>query len=212
MWVVDNDDSCDNFTQDKELLAPHLAAALAEGAKLIPLTQDKFAIVDAEDYERFREYKWYAKKGYSTYYAGSGMRFFKDGKYAGVKQKLMHRLITNAPKGMMVDHINHNGLDNRKSNLRVCTREQNSHNLRPYRGGSSKYKGVSRHKRDGVFEVNIRHKRKLIYLGRFKDEVEAAKAYDKKADELFGEFAFLNFPTDYDSKQNSVPFERGVSG
>jgi len=196
MWVVEADECCGNFTRDKELLAPELVQALSEGAKLIPLTQDKYAIVDAEDYEQLRQYKWYAKKGYSTYYAGRGVRVYEDGRYEGVKQKLMHRLITNAPAGMLVDHRNHNGLDNRRENMRVCTREQNSHNQRPYRGSSCGYKGVTLHKRDGVFEVNIRYKGNLNYIGRFKDADDAARAYDKKAKELFGEFAYLNFPGD----------------
>jgi len=134
--------------------------------------------------------------GYSTYYAGRGVRVYEDGRYEGVKQKLMHRLITNAPAGMLVDHRNHNGLDNRRENMRVCTREQNSHNQRPYRGSSCGYKGVTLHKRDGVFEVNIRYKGNLNYIGRFKDADDAARAYDKKAKELFGEFAYLNFPGD----------------
>jgi len=196
MWVVDRDGHCKNFTRDKELLAPELVKALSEGAKLLPLTQDKFAIVDPQDYEQLSQYKWYAKKGYSTYYAGRGVRVYEDGRYVRVKQKLMHRLITNAPAGMIVDHRNHNGLDNRRENMRVCTREQNSHNQRPYRGSSCGYKGVTLHKRDGVFEVNIRYKGKLNYIGRFKDADDAAKAYDKKAVELFGEFAYLNFPNE----------------
>jgi hypothetical protein len=128
MWVVDNDGHCKNFTRDKELLAPELVQALAEGAKLIPLTQDKFAIVDPKDYDQLGQYKWYAKKGGNTYYAARGVRVYKDGKYVGVKQILMHRVITNAPAGMMVDHRDHNGLNNRRSNLRLCTREQNAQN------------------------------------------------------------------------------------
>ncbi len=196
MWVVEADECCANFTRDKELLAPQLAKALAEGAKLIPLTQGKFAIVDAEDYDELSQYKWYAKKGNSTYYAGRGVRVYKNGKYVGVRQILMHRVMTKAPKGMLVDHRNHNGLDNRRENMRVCTREQNSHNQLPYRGTSCRYKGVTKHKRDGVFEVNIRYNGKLNYIGRFKDADDAAKAYDKKAKELFGEFAYLNFPED----------------
>ncbi len=196
LWVVDADESCNNFTQDNQLLAPHLAAALAEGAKLIPLTRDMFAIVDPEDYQRFREYKWYAKKGRSTYYAGSGMRVFKDGKFIGVKQKTMHRLITNAPKGMVVDHINHNGLDNRRKNLRLCTVSQNNRNRRPITrpNKGSKYKGVTFDKKRNYFKALIQHNKKKYFLGSFKSQIKAAKAYDKAAKKFFGEFAYLNFP------------------
>jgi hypothetical protein len=194
MWVVDRDGHCKNFTRDKELLAPELVKALAEGAKLMPLTQDKYAIVDAEDYDQLGQYKWYAKKGGNTYYAARGVRVYKDGKYVGVKQILMHRVITNAPAGMMVDHRDHNGLNNRRSNLRLCTREQNAQNSRPRRGTSSRYKGVSREKARNSYIVHIRHNGKRISIGRFKSEIAAAKAYDKKARELFGRFAYLNFP------------------
>ena len=194
LWVVEAQDHCPNFTKDKELLEPELVQALAEGARLIPLTQDKFAIVDAEDYDRLREYKWYAKNGGNTYYAARAERVFKDGKFIGVRQILMHRFIMNAPRRLVVDHINHNGLDNRRENLRLCTRLQNSRNRLPSRGGTSKYKGVTRSKRRKKFMAEIRVNQKKQYLGYFDSEIEAAKAYDKKAKELFGEFAYLNFP------------------
>ena len=180
-------DSCEKFVRSRELIAPHLAAALAEGAKLIPLTRGKFAIVDAEDYESLDRYKWHANKGSRTYYARSR----KNGKMIR-----MHRVITNAPKGLVVDHINHNGADNRKKNLRICTYAENSHNRRCGRRGSSKYKGVSRCKKKELFLACIRCDGKHYHLGRFKSEIAAAKAYDKKARELFGQFAYLNFPED----------------
>jgi len=204
MWVVEADGCCANFTRDKELLAPQLVQALAEGAKLISLTQGKFAIVDAEDYEALSQYKWYAKKSRGTYYAVRGVRIYEDGECVGVRHVLMHRVITNAPAGMVVDHRNHNGLDNRRENMRVCTREQNSHNQLPYRGTSCRYKGVTKHKKDGVFKANIRYKGKLNYIGRFKDADDAARAYDKAAKKFFGEFAYLNFP-DCHSRESGNP-------
>lgn len=105
----------------------------------------------------------------------------------------MHREIMNAPKGMVVDHIDGNGLNNRKSNLRICTQAQNNLNSRPKRNCSSRYKGVSFYKRDKIWQVQIFHNSRTIFLGRFDDEIEAALAYDRKAAELFGEFAYLNF-------------------
>jgi hypothetical protein len=108
----------------------------------------------------------------------------------------MHRQITSAPPGLVVDHINHNGLDNRKDNLRLCTRAQNALNQRPRKGTSSRYKGVYWHERDKRFYAQISHKGRRYHLGSYKSEIQAAKAYDKKAKELFGEFAHLNFPDD----------------
>ncbi len=105
----------------------------------------------------------------------------------------MHRQIMNAPAGLVVDHIDGNGLNNRKSNLRVCTQGQNSLNSRPRRNCSSRYKGVSFYKRDKIWQAQIFYNFRTINIGRFDDEVEAALAYDRKAEELFGEFAYLNF-------------------
>jgi hypothetical protein len=96
-------------------------------------------------------------------------------------------------KSILIDHINHNGLDNRKANLRLATPAQNSRNRRPVGRGSSQYKGVSYRKTDGVFIADIRAGRKRIYLGCFKREIEAAKAYDTAAKKYHGEFASLNF-------------------
>jgi hypothetical protein len=106
----------------------------------------------------------------------------------------MHRYIMKVPKGLVCDHINHNGLDNRKSNLRICTRQQNTYNQRSQKGGSSKYKGVDWNKRQKKWRARIYYKRKFYYLGYFDNEVDAAKSYDKKAKEFFKEFACPNFP------------------
>ncbi|MBA7605706.1 hypothetical protein ES703_12840 [subsurface metagenome] len=156
-----------------------------EGFGLIALTQGKFAIVDAEDYGRLNQDKWYAGKCKNTYYAG---------RVEGGKTIKMHREIMRAPKGVLVDHINHNGLDNRKSNLRLCTNAQNCYNQQACATGTSKYKGVSWHKSRSKWSARIRCDRKLYNLGEFDNEMEAAMAYDDKAVELFGEFAYPNFP------------------
>ncbi len=187
--VVDSNGACSNFERSHELVALDIAAALAEGAKLIGLTRDKFAIVDAEDYEWLCKYKWHASKEGLTSYASSRRPY-------GIVS--MHRVILNAPPGLVVDHINHNGLDNRKSNMRLCTVAENNRNSRPStrRNKWSKYKGVSFDKNRNLFIAYIQHNGKKYFLGRFKNETDAAKAYDKKALELFGEFAYLNFPED----------------
>lgn len=184
-WAVEAGGGCANFKRARELLRPELAAALAEGAKLIPLTQGKFAIVDAEDYEELSKYKWCVSKYRRTYYAvrGSGGRHVK-----------MHRMLLNAPAGLMVDHRDLNGLNNRKSNLRLCTNKENVRNSRPSLGKTSRYKGVYRDKREKKFIARIEVDGKRYCLGYFDDEIEAAIAYDIKAMLFFGEFAYLNFP------------------
>jgi hypothetical protein len=182
--MVDPADSCPNFDDPGHSPAA-LAAALAEGAKLIPLTQGKLAIVDAEDYSRLNKLKWYANRAKRTYYARGTIKGTRVG---------MHRQILTAPPHLYVDHKNRNGLDNRKSNLRLCTHFQNQQNRRPSLNGKSKYKGVCWSKRHKKFRARITYNKKSFHLGLFDSEIDAAKAYDKKARELFGEFAYLNFP------------------
>ena len=104
----------------------------------------------------------------------------------------MHRAIMNAPKGVMVDHIDRNGLYNRKRNLRLCSRRENSYNRRGNSRGSSQHKGVFWHNVCGKWMAGITYNGKFSYLGVYVSEKDAAKAYDEKAKELFGEFAYLN--------------------
>jgi hypothetical protein len=186
--VVQPTGSCPNFDNCGHT-HPEIADALAEGAKLLPLSKGKFAIVDAEDYDRLNKYKWHVSKSSRTFYASrnKNRRSFR-------REMYMHRLIINVPPGMFVDHIDHNGLNNRRSNLRLCTAQQNARNHRPQLRGSSKYKGVSWRQDGKVFRALIWHNGKSINLGRFKNEIDAAKAYDKAAKKYFGEFAYLNFP------------------
>jgi len=182
--VVHPAGSCANFDDHGHSPAA-LAAALAEGAKLIPLTQGKFAIVDADDYDWLNKYKWCAAKIKHTYYATRKKKH---------KMLSMHRLILDAPPNLLVDHINHNGLDNRRKKLRLCSNFQNLLNRGPNHNSSSKYKGVYWEKAKKKFRARITLNRKSYHLGFFDDEIEAAIAYDIKAMEFFGEFAYLNFP------------------
>jgi len=100
----------------------------------------------------------------------------------------------NAPKGCLVDHINGDGLDNRRANLRLATPSQNNCN-KPGFNKSSKYKGVSRTDlKKKQWRAVIHYNNEMIHLGRFCNEVAAAKAYDKAAKKYHGEFAYLNFP------------------
>ncbi|MBW8039596.1 MAG: hypothetical protein FVQ85_06310 [Planctomycetes bacterium] len=155
-----------------------------DGARYIPLTQGRFAVVDADDYERLIKHKWSCQKSKNNCYASRAY---------GYTRISMHRVIMKAPKGLQVDHIDGNGLNNRKSNLRLCTHAENVHNSRPMRNVSSKYKGVCWHKDKKKWCVSITKSDRRSYLGHFDDEIVAAREYDKKAKELFGEFAYLNF-------------------
>lgn len=164
--------------------------------KQIKLTQGKVALVDDEDFELLNQWKWYANKKCGFCYA---VRHFKAISGKRDKKSMLHRQIMNCPEGLEIDHINHNGLDNKKSNLRICTRSQNQPNQKAKKH-SSKYKGVSWHKASKKWQAMIVYNNRQIYIGLFDSEIEAAKAYDKKALELFGEFACLNFPMERKSE------------
>ena len=105
----------------------------------------------------------------------------------------MHRLIMDAPDGLQVDHINHNGLDNRRANLRCCTQSQNQWNRSKSKGDfTSKFKCVRRHKRDKKWYVEPTINGKKVWVGSFDSEQEAARAYNQWAIAHCGEFAQLN--------------------
>ena len=107
----------------------------------------------------------------------------------------MHRLVMNATNPeIVIDHINGDTLDNRKANLRFATVAQNAQNRNKVKGCSSKYLGVTYHKRDERWQTQVRHNGKRHYVGLYLTEEEAARAYDIKAKELHKEFARLNFP------------------
>ena len=156
----------------------------------IPLSNGLFATVDAADYKRLRRYRWHASRHGRKIYACCN---------TGGRTVSMHHMIVRPRRGCVVDHIDGNGLNNRRCNLRVCTPQQNQANRGP-RGGSSRFVGVYRRGNKWVAEIRCRGKR--YHLGRFDDEVEAAKARDRKAYELHGVHAYLNFPEDYRRHQN----------
>ena len=155
--------------------------------KLIPLTQGKFAIVDADMFEYLSQWKWHIKKGPNTYYAVRN-----EGKRPNRKKILMHRQVMNCPTGKEFDHINHKGFDNRRINLRICTRLQNSQNRLCM---PNQYKGIYWNKQAKKWHSRIGVNNKRIHLGYYDSEIKAVKAYDAKALELFGKFAHINFPT-----------------
>ena len=171
----------------------------------IPLTKGKFAIVDPADYPNLAKYKWRICTGKNTFYAERSVRL-PTGRYSRI---LMHREIFEKlssdlrdtsdeirATNLVVDHINRNGLDNRKANLRLATRAQNSCNVKKAKNRySSNYKGLYFNRNEQKWRARITTNDKTIYLGDFEDEIEAAKVYDKAARKYQGEFAALNFTT-----------------
>lgn len=153
--------------------------------KLIELTQNLFAKVDDEDFEYLNQWKWYAKKDGHKIYAARNL-------YENKKCKiiLMHCVLLNN-KG--IDHIDGDGLNNQKNNIRLATKTQNRANTNKIRKHTSSiYKGVYRKKTNKKWQAEICANKIKIYLGSFDNELEAAKAYNNKAVELFGSFAKIN--------------------
>lgn len=152
----------------------------------------KKALVDEEDYNKLNNRKWHLGKfGYPASYDPFG-----DGK----RVEMLHRVVLNLQKGELADHIDGNPLNCQKSNLRKCSWRENTRNRTKSKGKSSKYLGVCKRvirykdkKYPPTYSSQIMVDDKYIHIGTFKDEEMAAKAYDKKAKELFGDFAKLNF-------------------
>jgi len=162
-----------------------------ENVKRIPLGNGCYTYVDKEDYEWLNQWHWHV-------YGGG---------YAARREKgkliLMHRQIMQPPKGRVVDHINGNGYDNTRANMRNITPRQNTHNRGKYAGSNSIYKGVWYDEQCHRWRARICCGKECFYLGYFDSEIEAARAYDRKAVELLGEFARLNFPEEWPSERRA---------
>ena len=153
--------------------------------KFIELTQGLSAALDDDDYEFLNQWKWYAKKSGSNIYAARN-NYTAKGNFT----LRMHRVLLNLPPGQIpeVDFIDGNTLNLQRSNLRICNRQQNGCNRGKTRVSTSGAKGVFFHKRSNKWVAQVKHRQKLYNLGSF-DAIEDAKAaYDKKAQELHGEF------------------------
>jgi hypothetical protein len=156
----------------------------------ISLTQGCYAIVDPADYPHLSRYKWRLcrTKGKNTLYAERSIRL-PNGRYSRI---LMHRQLIHAPEGCVIDHINGNGLDNRRANLRLATIAQNAWNSKK-RNPRSGYKGVWFVGDKALWRAAIVYHGRRIHLGYFKDKIAAAKAYDAAARKYYKQFARPNF-------------------
>jgi len=164
--------------------------------KEILLTQGKVALVDDDDYDYLMQWKWYAQRIGNTYYSirNSYINRIRGSVY-------MHRSIMKCTPLEMIDHIDGNGLNNQKINLRIANKQTNARNTR-YIHGSVPYKGVLfiKRKTKNVYISRINIDYKQTWLGTYNNPIEAARAYDRAAIKYFGEYASLNFPkSDYEN-------------
>lgn len=165
--------------------------------KLIFLSQNKIAFVDDEDYERANAFCWSAKKGTSTFYGKRGILYYGENRKRHTLTIKLHRFILGItdPK-IEVDHVDGNGQNNVRSNLRACSHQQNSYNRPPK--PKYRYKGVYPSRNKIKFYAHIQIEGKNVSLGVFDTEKDAAGAYDQAAIVHYGEFARLNFPQQSD--------------
>lgn len=148
--------------------------------KKIKLSQNKYALVDDQDYPWLNQWKWS--------FDGSYAQRIGEGKHIR-----MHTLILDTPSNMQGDHINGDRLDNRRHNLRNVTHLKNLYNRFSEKNSSSGFKGVHWHKASDKWKVEIGFENKNRYIGIFEDERHAAMAYDIWAKDLHGDYAKLNF-------------------
>lgn len=159
---------------------------LTKDFKKIPLSRGKYALVDKEDYDYLIQWKWYCSAG--GYAVRDQHITVSKNKYRK-KCIYMHRVILGIPKGMDTDHIDMNLLDNRRCNLRKCTRSQNSFNKKKYKNNKQLYKGVYKVTKSPKWFSSICVEGDSHYLGIFETQEEAALAYNEASIRYHGEFS-----------------------
>ena len=167
---------------------------------IISLTQGQETIIDLADWDLVKDYRWYAHWEDNTFYVLTNV-------YSAytVQQKIrLHRLLLAAPKGVLVDHVDRNGLNNRRNNIRLVTSLENRCHSVGQKGSRSAYKGVTWNKQSRKWQSGIMLHGQSRHLGLFNDELDAAEAYDEAAIELFGEYALLNFPNSIRGEINAL--------
>jgi hypothetical protein len=153
----------------------------------VTLTKGQFAIVDLDDLHLVEPFNWFCdKQSGGRLYAARHSPRDANGKQQFI---MMHRVILGVPQGVLVDHEDGNGLNNRRSNLRPANTQQNKANSKLPRNNTSGFKGVSLHRPSGKWFSRIKVDDKLIHLGVFDDPAEAGAAYEAAAKQQFGEFA-----------------------
>lgn len=180
--------------------------SVTEGAVVrLKLSQDRVALIDKADYPLVRDLTWHChrvptRRGGDMWYVAAHI--------PGADNKvLMHNVIMQPPPEMVVDHVNFNGLDNRRANLRLATRSQNTAHARS-RHGSSEYRGVSWDDSRKMWKASIKRGGRPVSLGVFHSEEEAARAYDAAALAHYGGFALLNHPEAFGVQQPETARER----
>jgi hypothetical protein len=153
---------------------------------LIPLTRGKSVIVDVEDYHYLNQWKWQCTK---HGYAARSISFQKPDKSWSNKTVFMHRVIMQTPEGLFTDHADENKLNNRKGNLRICTRSENQYNKLLRVDNKSGRKGINWIKKTSMWVVRVQANKKRQIFGYFKDLEEAKIAHSKAVRLLHGEFA-----------------------
>ncbi len=155
----------------------------------IQLTQGKYGYCDLQDWNELKKYRWFTSFNKKTrkYYIVSNIEI--NGK---IKTILIHRLITNPLNGLVVNHIDNDGFNNRRNNLEVCTHQENCRYCQKPINNTSGYKGVTWSKAENKWYANIKVNKKKIWLGGFVNIIDAARAYNEAATKYFGKFAILN--------------------